>query len=187
MKEAEIAVRLPSLREALASLGQEPQDTPDIIGACIIAGGVPASAVPDAPQHRWRNLHENADARLALHALTNVYHENIPRIEATPEWENYRQDPDAAQYMPDTWCEMMTRLMTRQEFDEWISVADRHLDTARIAKYEILPTLAEEYRQDHLLAMTIVQSAQRHCQKHGGHAAGDFALTILEAYRQFNG
>lgn len=187
MLKTEKSLKLPSLREALEQLGNTPKGQPDIVAACMIAGGAPAEEVSEDIHSGWWNTGEKGDALLALHALANVYHEATPRIEALPEWQSYRDDTDAEQFSLDIWCQVMTGLMTSQEFGEWIAEADRHLDTARAAKYEILPALAREYRGEKLLAMTVAQCANQHYLKHGQPADGDFALTIAEAFRQFNG
>ena len=176
------AVRLMPLREALETLAENGADgTPDIIAACIMAGGVPVEQVPTYTQPRWSTLEENSDAQLALHALANA------DTKATLRWKDHRQFPDGLESMPDTWCEMLASLINRQELDEWIAVADQHLDIARIAKYEILPALAEEFRREKLLAMAVAQSEERYHTKYGEHPGGRFGLTILEVCTQFNG
>lgn len=181
MTQAKTCLKLRSLQEALDSLNQRREGTRDITGACLMAGGVSLDDLPEDYGTRRQMLHENADARLATHALANA------DAKAAARWQDCREYPDGLQSMPGAWCEIVAGLMSQHQFDGWISAADRHLDIARTAKYEILPALAGEFRQEKLLAMAVAQCGERYHVRYGRHPGGRFGLTILEAYLQFNG
>ena len=113
---------LRALRECLDSITTDPDGTPEIIAPCIMAGGVPIDGVPTDLNTRGKVLHVNGDARLALHALATIDNQ------ATHQWKDYQVYPDDVQSMPDVWCEMVARLMTVQEFKEWVTAAGKHLN-----------------------------------------------------------
>lgn len=172
---------LPPLREALESLPKRGDGSPDIMAACIMAGGVKSNKIPQDRDGRREMIQKNGDARLALHALSNMKDKAAARADRTAAEAAQRGQDDGCGNF-DTWYENIARFMTQEEFDSWISIGDQHLDMARVTKYEILPVLAEELPEEILLAMTVAKAVERYHMKYGCHPQGEFAVTVLEAY-----
>ena len=172
----------PSIREALANL----ENQTDVIAACLIAGGTGPGDVPEDFPARWHLIGETPDARLALHALANVYHEAPPEVEHNPEWQEYREDHDAQAFMLDTWCTNIACMMPPQAMKRWLGTADQHPKMALELRDTHMSGIATEHgTPERLLAIAVQTATAEHQLRHGHPPGGDFALTILEATGQY--
>lgn len=170
-----------TITAALAAL-----DNPaDATAACLIAGGIPPSQVPEDPQERYRILSDQDAPRLALHALANVHAEAPPSVEQTEEWQDYRADPDPEAFLHDTWCDTIARLLPWEERERWTETADQHLETLRNLQANILPEIrAEHPGRDQVLTLAVARATADHSLRHGCLPGGHFAFSVLEAVLQ---
>ena len=170
----------PSISQSMG----DPRKYPDPTAACLMAAGLRPEEIPSDPLERRDIFQQNPDARLALHALANVFHEANPRILSTQEWRDYRAEPEAERFLHDNWCHTLAGLMTPEELEDWTKTADRHLRISRAVRKSVLPRLEPEFAGEKLMAMTVGEAVHLHWLTFGHPPEGDFPLTIMEACRQ---
>ena len=156
--------------------------------ACLMASGLESSEIPDDTNYlgnRHHFINRNLPARLTVVALGNAYIKPPDRIEQSADWEDFleghceHQNPTM-----ETWCDMVGYLMTDEEVDQWVEIADRHLAIARKAQDCEIPSCIKytEHELD-VAASTLLDSEDKYRQIHGENPSGHFIYTMLEAVR----
>lgn len=87
--------------------------------------------------------------------------------------------------MYDTWGTMLAMLMPSQVMDQWIDIADQHLVTVKELRDRHLADMRHEYFEEKFTAMAVQRTVSNHCIKFGFPPGGDFALTVLQALKQY--